>query len=160
MLKVNEVLNRCPWTLVFLIKLKDLGGEASASEIAKETGVRSPIVKRAMWWLKKYGLVEEVPDVEPRRFKLKTEAYRFIEKIVVNMWVKGNTTVILWGRTYYVFIVRESRVIVKTVNKEIVDEARKLKIEIGQAKVKDISDSLNVPMNLASVVLRVLKTTS
>jgi len=160
MLKVSEVLNRCPWTLVFLIKLKDLGGEASASEIAKETGVRSPIVKRAMWWLRKYGFVEEVPDVEPRRFKLKTEAYRFIEKLVVNMWVKGNTTVILWGRTYYVFIVRESRVIVKTVSKEIVDEARKLKIEIGQAKVKDISDSLGIPVNLASVVLRVLKATS
>ena len=58
------------------------------------------------------------------------------------------------------FIVRESRIIVKTVNKEIVDEARKLKIEIGQAKVKDISDSLGIPVNLASVVLRVLKTTS
>ena len=50
MLKVNEVLNRCPWTLVFLIKLKSFGGEASASEIARETGVRSPVVKRAMWW--------------------------------------------------------------------------------------------------------------
>ena len=57
------------------------------------------------------------------------------------------------------FIVRESRVTVKTVSKEVVDEARKLKIEIGQAKVKDISDSLGIPMNLASVVLRVLKTT-
>jgi len=158
--KVNEVLNRCPWTLVFLVKLKDLGGEASASEIAKEISVKSPIVKRAMWWLRKYGFVEEVSDVEPRRFRLRTEAYRFIEKLVVNMWVKGNTTVILWGRTYYVFIVRESRVIVKTVSKEVVDEARKLKIEIRQAKVKDISDSLGVPMNLASVVLRVLKTTS
>ena len=159
-MKVNEVLNRCPWTLVFLVKLKDLGGEASASEIAKEISVKSPIVKRAMWWLRKYGFVEEVSDVEPRRFRLRTEAYRFIEKLVVNMWVKGNTTVILWGRTYYVFIVRESRVIVKTVSKEVVDEARKLKIEIRQAKVKDISDSLGVPMNLASVVLRVLKTTS
>ena len=159
-MKVNEVLNRCPWTLVFLVKLKDLGGEASASEIAKEISVKSPIVKRAMWWLRKYGFVEEVSDVEPRRFRLRIEAYRFIEKLVVNMWVKGNTTVILWGRTYYVFIVRESRVIVKTVSKEVVDEARKLKIEIRQAKVKDISDSLGVPMNLASVVLRVLKTTS
>jgi len=160
MLKVSEVLNRCPWTLVFLIKLKDLGGEASASEIAKEIGVRSPIVKRAMWWLRKYGFVEEISDVEPRRYKLKPEAYRFIEKLVVNMWVKENTIVILWGKTYYVFIVRESKVIVKTVNKEIVDEARKLKLEIGQAKVKDISDSLGIPTNLASVVLRVLKTTS
>ena len=82
---VGKVLARAPWTLVFLIKLKDLGGEASASEIAREIGVRSPIVKRAMWWLRKYGFVEEVPDVEPRRFKLKTEAHRFIEKIVVNM---------------------------------------------------------------------------
>jgi len=158
--KVYEVLNRCPWTIVFLIRLKDLGGEASALEVAKETGVKSSIVKRAMWWLRKYGFVEEVPNVEPKRFKLKTEAYRFIEKLVMNMWVKGNTIVILWGKTYYAFIIRESKVIVKTVGKEVVDEARKLSVNVGNVKVRDISDGLGVPMNLASVILRVLKTMS
>ncbi len=157
---LNKLLTKAPWTIIPLIKLKELGGDASASEIAGELGVRSQLVKRAMWWLRKYGFVEENVNVEPKRFKLKNEAYKAVEKLLINRWVKGNTTVILRGKVFYIFIVRERKIIVKTISKDIIDYARKVSSERKLENVKDVTEALKIPLNLASIVLRVLRTTS
>jgi len=45
---LNRVLSKQPWTLVLLLKLRDLGGEAAELDDVREPSVRTYIVKRGM----------------------------------------------------------------------------------------------------------------
>jgi len=156
---LDKVLSKCPWTLVLLFKLKDLGGEATAFEIAKELGVRTYVVKRGMWWLKKFKAVEEDASVEPKKFRITVEAIRALEKIILNRWVKGNTIAILHGNMYYVFICRSKGIVVKTVPKEIVDNVR-LYVMKGVSDINALYEKTGISKPLLSTALRILRTLS
>jgi len=156
---LDKVLSTCPWTLVLLFKLKDLGGEATAFEIAKELGVRTYVVKRGMWWLKKFKAVKEDVSVEPKKFKITVEAIRALDKIVLNKWVKGNTIVVLYGGMFYVFICRSREVVVKTVPRDVVNTVRSYTMK-GIIDVNLLYEKTGFSKSLISLALRVIKTLS
>jgi len=156
---LDKVLSKCPWTLVLLFKLKDLGGEATAFEIAKELGVRTYVVKRGMWWLKKFKAVKEDVSVEPKKFKITVEAIRALDKIVLNKWVKGNTIVVLYGGMFYVFICRSREVVVKTVPRDVVNTVRSYTMK-GIIDVNLLHEKTGFSKSLISLALRVIKTLS
>jgi len=156
---LEKILNKCPWTLVLLFKLKDLGSEATALEIAKELGVRTYVVKRGMWWLRKFKAVEEDVSVEPKKFKITIEAIRALDKIVLNKWVKGNTTVILYGDMFYVFICRSKEIVVKTVPRDVVNTVRSYTMK-GIMDVNLLYEKTGFSKPLISLALRVIKTLS
>ena len=142
---LDKVLSKCPWTLVLFFKLKDLGGEATVFEIAKELGIRTYVVKRGLWWLKK--------------FKITMEAICALDKIVLNKWVKGNTTVVLYGNMFYVFICRSKEVVVKTVPKEVVNTVRSYTMK-GIIDINALYEKTGFPKPLISLALRVIKALS
>jgi len=156
---LDKVLSKCPWTLVLLFKLKDLGGEATALEIARGIGVRTYVVKRGMWWLKKFKAVEEDVSSEPRKFKMTVEAIRALDKIVLNKWVKGNTIVVLYGDMFYVFICRSKEIVVKTVPKEIVNTVRLYTMK-GITDINLLYEKTGFSKPLISLALRAIKTLS
>ncbi|RLG72367.1 MAG: hypothetical protein DRO23_10560 [Thermoprotei archaeon] len=156
---LDKVLSKCPWTLILLFKLKDLGGEATALEVARELGVRTYVVKRGMWWLKKFKAVEEDASVEPKKFRITAEAVRALEKIILNRWVKGNTVVILYGDVFYVFICRSREIVVKTVPKEVVNTIRSYTVK-GVIGVDQLYEETGISKPLISLALRVLSTLS
>lgn len=156
---LGKILSTCPWTIVLLFKLKDLGGEATALEVAKGLGIRTYIVKRGMWWLKKFKAVEEDVNVEPKKFKITTEAMHTIDRIFLNKWVKGNTTVILYGDIFYVFICRSKEIVVKTVPREVVDTIRLHTVK-GMADINLLHERTGFSKPLISLALRVIRTIS
>jgi len=156
---LDKVLSKCPWTLILLLKLKDLGGEATAFEIAKELGIRTYVVKRGMWWLRKLKAVEENVSVEPKKFKITMEAIRALDKIVLNKWVKGNTTVVLYGDMFYVFVCRGKEVVVKTVPRDVVNTVRSYTMK-GIIDVNLLYEKTGFSKPLISLALRVIKTLS
>ena len=156
---LDKVLSTCPWTLVLLFKLKDLGGEATALDIAKELGVRTYVVKRGMRWLKKLKAVKENVSTEPKKFKITIEAIRALNKIVLNKWVKGNTTVVLYGDMFYVFICRSKEIVVKTVPREVVDTVGSYTMK-GIIDVNLLHEKTGFSKSLISLALRVIKTLS
>lgn len=156
---LEKILSTCPWTIVLLFKLKDLGGEATALEVAKGLGIRTYIVKRGMWWLKKFKAVEEDVKVEPKKFKITTEAIHAIDRIFLNKWVKGNTTVILYGDIFYIFICRSKEIVVKTVPREVVDTIR-LHTMKGMVNINLLYERTGFSKPLISLALRVIRTIS
>ena len=87
------------------------------------------------------------------------EAIRALDKIVLNKWVKGNTTVILYGNMFYVFICRSKEIVVKTVSKEVINTVRSCTMK-GIIDINVLYEKTGFPEPLIGLALRVIKTLS
>ena len=87
------------------------------------------------------------------------EAIRALDKIVLNKRVKGNTTVVLYGNMFYVFICRSKEVVVKTVPKEVVNTVRSYTMK-GIIDINALYEKTGFPKPLISLALRVIKALS
>ncbi len=137
--KILRIAFEKPWLLLILDKVLDLSGEKfTARDIAETLGLKSYIVQRALWWLRKYGFVEEHRDTIPRRYSVKTIDDPLIEKLKTNRWICGNTTVYRLNSIYVVLINRGYEIIARLINRDIVDSLKELN-ERDPEKLKEIT---------------------
>ncbi len=119
---VMRVVLERPWVLYVLLALYGLGsGEFTVRDVAEALGVRSYVVQRALWWLRKYGFVEEVPGTNPRRYRLRSVEDPRIGDLRSFSWRCGNTTVVRVGGMYLVFINRVDNVVTRVVKEELLE---------------------------------------
>ncbi|RLG77325.1 MAG: hypothetical protein DRO12_02565 [Thermoprotei archaeon] len=117
---LRRIIAERPWVLLIYLMLLDSGGVATASDIATALDMRTYVVKRAMWWLKKYGLVEIDESSTPRKYKVKLVP-PLAESLRSSKRVCGNSVVVEYGESYLLFLCREHEVIVRRVPKKFVE---------------------------------------
>jgi len=124
---VMRIVGERPWVLYVLLALLDMGGgEFSARDVAEALGLRSYVVQRALWWLRKYGFVEEVPGSRPRRYRLRSVDDPRLGDLRGARWVCGNTTVVRVGGLYVALINRVDSVVARVVREDVVECVRRL----------------------------------
>ena len=157
---VLRIVRERPWILLILAKVLDLGGgRFTATEIAESLGVRSYIVQRALWWLKKYGFIEEVAGTVPKKYRLKSVEDPRISDIRQFRWVCGNTTVFMISDLYVVLINRGNDIIARVVPRELVENVRNALQSIGDKRdINELSKALNLAPPIVAIVLRILDT--
>ena len=157
---VKRIIAERPWILLVLLKALDMGsGSFTARDIAEPLGLNTYVVQRALWWLKKYGFVEEVPGTVPRRYKLKSVSDDLLSEIRAYRWVCGNTIVVRARDLYVVFIVRgRDEVLTRVVPASIVECVEKILSSSGEEDVSRIASMCGVDEPTAKHALRVVRT--
>ena len=157
---VLRIIRERPWILLILAKVLDLGGGTfTATEIAESLGVRSYIVQRALWWLKKYGFVEEIAGTVPKKYRLKSVEDPRVSDIRQFRWVCGNTVVLMVSDLYIVLINRGDDIVARVIPKQLVENVQKVLQSIGDRRdVNELSKALNLVPSIVATALRVLDT--
>ena len=73
------------------------------------------MVKRALWWLAKYGLAER-QEGEVTKYRLRPEAAAALRERLSESWVDRNRLVVRLGRHYLVVAARRKGVTVRSVD--------------------------------------------
>jgi len=156
---VLRILSERPWVLYVLMALLGLGsGEFTARDVAEALGLRSYVVQRALWWLKKYGFVEEVPGTAPRRYRLKSVEDPRLGEMRSFSWRCGNTTVVRIGRLYAVFINRVDTVVTRVVAEEVLECVKSVGGGERGANASEIASRCGCTVQEAIAALRALNT--
>ena len=156
--RILRIAKERPWILLILMKVLDVGsGSFSATEIAEALSVNSYIVQRALWWLKKYGFVEEITGTTPRRYKLKSIEDPYLNELRQNKWICGNTVVVLLSDNYVVLINRRDNIVARVIPKDIVEQVRNA-IAKGKERASEIASETMISPSQAATAKRVLDT--
>ena len=157
---VLRIVREKPWLLLVLSRILDIGsGMFTATEVAEALGLNSYIVQRALWWLKKYGVVEEVSGTVPRKYRLKSIEDPRLSEIRQFKWVCGNTTALMVSDIYVVLINRGSNIVARVIHRNIVDSVREALQKLNMERnIKELSRALGQPPQVIAAALRVLDT--
>ncbi len=158
--KILKIVAERPWLLLILDRVLDLSGDRfTAKDIAEHLGLRSYIVQRALWWLKKYGFVEEISGTVPRKYRVKTVEDPLVDKLKMNRWVCGNTTVYRLDDTYVVLINRGDNIVARVIHRNVVDAIKEAmdRLGLGEDAVK-ISQATGHDIATVKTAIRVWKT--
>lgn len=94
-----------PWLFITASNLYSSPG-LTVEELRGITGLVMDVLKRSIWWLKKYGVVEEKNE----KYFLKTEYVKPMEELRYNYCNLGRIHVLLLDKVYIVLTIREGRV--------------------------------------------------
>jgi len=156
---VMRIVGERPWVLYVLLAVLDLGsGEFTARDIAEALGLRSYVVQRALWWLKKYGFVVEVPGTNPRRYRAKSVEDPRLGDLRSARWVCGNTTVVRVGGLYVAFINRGDNVVTRVVREGVVECVKKLCAEGRGLDASIVARECGCGVQEAVAAMRVVNT--
>jgi len=151
---VKEIAVKSPWLIPVLSRLVSAGGAVDAKTIAEKMNVNVYPVKRALWWLKKYGYVEEEAGI-PKKYKLKFYEDQLLRELPLRRRTCGNTELYDLGELYVVAIFRRrDEYIAKSIPASIVEEVRR-HIDAGLA-IEELVAKLSIPEQLSTLALRVL----
>lgn len=153
--KVGELLYERPWTLPIVITMLVENRYLSAREIAEVWGTRTSIVKRGLWWLTKYGLVERLTN-EVTKYKLKDEILLSFKKLLRERWTRDNKLVIRRGSIYFVITVRKKRILARAVTEDVVEKVKEALATCKEKKLSNIVQATGLSPKLVSVALKVL----
>ncbi len=156
--RVSALVAERPWVLPFASKMLAEDRWYTARELGEAWGVRTSVVKRALWWLAKYGLAER-QEGEVTKYRLRPEAAAALRERLSESWVDRNRLVVRLGRHYLVVAARRKGVTVRSVDEGTVAKVREAVRACGSSKVKDVAEASGLPPRLVSVALRVLRAT-
>ncbi len=145
------VLTRRPWLIPFIYEIHGLGG-ASISELRESLSIRTPIIKRALWWLQKYGVIDRSGD----KYVIEQDYRPLIDELKLQLCRHNREYVLKLGATYFVIILRRTRITSYSVPEELVNRLEELITNAGGTEFtpKDLADALSIPYKLASRVVK------
>ncbi|RLG84182.1 MAG: hypothetical protein DRO40_02145 [Thermoprotei archaeon] len=145
------VLTKKPWLMPILYQVYSYG-EIEYGELKQLLGVKSPLLKRALWWLIKYGLIARYDN----KFRISNNYRNILEEIFLYKCIIRNRYVFKIGATFIVTIVRKARISAYTIPAQLVKELSNLEVNVGASfTAKDLINTLGIPSKLA---YRVVKT--
>jgi len=149
--KLLQLITKRPWLLPVLYHVYSYG-EIDYGELKQILGIRGPLLKRALWWLVKYGIIKR----RDSRFRVSSGYRGFLEELFLNRCIVRRYYVFRIGMTYIVVVVRRTRISTYTVPSKPVEELSRLEANAGaKFTVKDLVDTLGISSKLA---YRVIKT--
>ncbi|MEM4441184.1 MAG: hypothetical protein QXS14_06960 [Desulfurococcaceae archaeon] len=136
-----------PWLFVVLSALFSYKG-LTTDELREVTGLSNEVVKRALWWLRKLGIVEE----RNNKLYVKQEFYRPLEKLLYNYCRVDRTIVLDVEDVYLVIQVKSTREVVtwsiqKSMYEKLVEAEKFAGSPLDAANIARV---LGVPVNTAS----------
>ncbi len=152
---IKALLASRPWLIPIVAIMVRHPFAMTTSELAERVGVRSPLIKRALWWLSKADAVS-VSGTMPRRYRLREQARMEAEEVLRKSWQMGRKLALRQGDEYLLIAVKPTRISVWTVPVEIVEHVLEVLRVGGCFKPVDVSNALGIPVRLASLALSVL----
>lgn len=146
---IITLITKRPWLIPFIYYIHTYSG-LTLEELRKLVGVRTQIIKRALWWLAKNNIVEKRGE----KYVIKEEYARFIEKLLFNYCTTGKTHVLKIGKTYFVVIIRRTRISTYTVPEDLYDKLVEYELNVQtEFQPEDLVNTLNIPIRLAHRVV-------
>ncbi len=143
--RLMELISRRPWLLPILYIINSYG-MIEYNELKQVLGVRGALLKRGLWWLVKYGVVERIND----KFRVTQDYRSIVEDLLLNRCITRKYYIFRIGSTYYVAAVRRTRITVYTVPLELVEKLSILEKNVeAQFTAKDLAQALDIPAKLA-----------
>jgi len=144
------ILTKKPWLMPILYQIYSYG-EIEYEELKQLLGVRGPLLKRALWWLIKYGLIERYDN----KFKISINYRNILEGIFLNKCIIRNHYVFKIGATFIVTIVRKTRISAYTVPAQLIEKLSNLEANVGTSfTAKDLMNTLGISAKLAYRVVK------
>ena len=145
------LVTRRAWVLPILSAISTLGG-ASVRELREELGVRTPIVRRGLWWLSKYGIIEKTGD----KYVITDDYREAVDTVLHEYCHVGNQYVYRIGATYIYVHVKKTRVHAYTAPEKYIADLMRLEEEGGGVfSALDYSMTRGLPIKLARRVVRI-----
>ena len=141
------LLTNKPWLIPFLYHIYSLQG-VTLNELKEILGLRTSVIKRGLWWLTRNGVVEKTGD----KYVINREYVKHVEEIMMTSCITGKEYVVKIGKTYFVAIVRKTRITAYTVPEEIFTDFLNRKLE--NRTVKDVAAETGYPERLVARVLK------
>ena len=144
------LITKKPWLLPFIYYIHSYSG-LQLNELRELMNLKTLIIRRALWWLTKYGIVEKSGE----KYVI-TEKYRkILDELLLNYCTTGKVHVLKIGKTYFVAIVKRTRISTYTVPSDILDKLIEMETNVQmEFTAKDLSDALGIPFNLAQKTLK------
>lgn len=142
---IIDLLTRRTWLLPFIYYIYSYQG-LTISELRQLTGVRTQVIKRALWWLRKYGVIEQRGE----KYMVTGDARPIINEFLLDYCSTGKHHVLKIGLTYFVVIIRKTRITAYTVPAQYIEELRKMEENVqAEFTAEDLADTLGIPRSLA-----------
>jgi len=142
-----DLITRKPWLTPVIYTVYSLQG-ATLSELRENLGVRTSVVKRALWWLMKHGIVEKTGE----KYIITREYTSVVDELFLNSCRVGKSFAFKIGSTYFIAIVRNSKITAYSVPEKYLREISSLKLE--NMKPTELSREANIPVKLASHIIK------
>lgn len=163
--RTNDYLHRLekiivfkPWLLPFIVYLSR-NPMGTISTISRLLGVKPSIVRRALWWLSKTGIVKISHERGKRSYQVEEEALNSLENITRKVRYHDRAYVLKLGNEYILVRVRRDHIIPYTIPVEITSKIERILREAPNQEftINDLILSMNIPARLLVQALRVLK---
>ena len=142
-----DLITRKPWLTPVIYTVYSLQG-VTLSELRENLGVRTSVVKRALWWLMKHGIVEKTGE----KYIIAKDYTSIVDELFLNSCRVGKTFVFKIGSTYFIAVVRNSKITAYSVPEKYLKEASSLKLE--NVKPVELSREAGIPVKLASRIIK------
>lgn len=136
-----------PWLIPFIYQIHSLQG-ASLNELRELLGLRTSIIKRGLWWLMRNGIVEKIND----KYVISKNYIKHVEELTLNTCTTKREYIIKYGKTFFVTIVRKTRITAYTVPEELFKNFLNRKLE--NRSVKDIASETGYSEKLTARILK------
>lgn len=94
-----------PWLYIIARFIKSYPG-LTIEELKEASKLKIDVVKRGVWWLKKYGIIEE----KNGKLFITREYSDIMESMIYNTCSIGDYTVLLLDKVYLVYLVRKGKI--------------------------------------------------
>ncbi len=138
-----------PWLIPIIYFIHGSGG-LDLSMLKSITGLRARVIRRAVWWLRKYGLVEDSAG----KLIVKPVFRGVLDEFFLNYCRSGNRHAYRLGGTYYVVAVSSSRITSYTVPAELLERLLEYESNIqAEFTARDLAEALGIPLRLAGRIV-------
>lgn len=151
---IVALITRRPWLIPFIYYIYTYSG-LTLQELKELTGLRTQIIKRAIWWLTKNNIVEKRGE----KYVIKEEYSKHVSELLFNYCSTGKTHVLRIGKTFFVVIIRKTRISTYTVPQDLYSKLTEYESNVQtEFQPKDLAEALNIPIRLAHRVIALRKT--
>ncbi|GEM_PF-1586560 len=144
------LITRKPWLIPFIYYIYTYSG-LRLNELKELMNLKTLIIRRALWWLTKYGIMEKSGE----KYIVAEKYRKILEELLLNYCTTGKTHVLRIGKTYFVAIIRKTRISTYTIPSDILDKLVEMETNVQtEFTAKDLSDALGIPIKLAQKTLK------
>lgn len=149
--RLLTVLTKKTWLIPILYQIYSYGA-IKYDELKQLLNIRGSLLKRALWWLVKYGIIEKYYN----EFRISVNYKSILEEVFLNKCIVRNYYVFKIGKTFIIAIIRRTRISAFTVPAQFIEKLSKLEANVEtRFTTKDLMDVLGISAKLA---YRVIKT--
>ncbi len=148
---VFTLLTRRLWLMPILYHIHSYG-EIGYDELKQLLCLRTQVLKRALWWLVKYGVVER----RGNRFRVVQDYRVVLSELFLNKCIYRNYYIFRYGETYFVSIIRRTRITAYTVPAKLLADIDRMKADVDtEFKPTDLLSLKGIPLKLAYRVVKI-----